>query len=60
MHFNIISQSYRQEELKEQFTLQFAKEGARVLRTTPKWIPGRNKGEIVRTKYAVPITFRMR
>ena len=50
----------RQVKLKEQFALQFAKEGARVLRMTPKWIPGRNKGEIVRVKYTVPITFRMR
>ena len=63
-HFNTTKFSQetenRQKELKEQFALLFAKEGARVLRMTPKWIPGRNKGELVRAKYVVPITFRMR
>ena len=63
-HFNTTKFSQetenRQKELKEQFALLFAKEGARILRKTPKWIPGKHKGESVRTKYVIPITFRIR
>ncbi len=50
----------RQKELKEQFALLLAKEGARVIRTMPKWTPGKKDGNPVRVKYTVPLTFRMR
>jgi TonB family protein len=32
-------------------------EGIRLIKSMPKWKPGRLKGEIVRVKYSVPITF---
>ena len=44
-------------ELKEQFALLFAKEGARVIRKMPKWAPGKVDGESVRTKINQRITF---
>ena len=48
----------RQKELKEQFALLFGKEAARVIRKMPQWIPGRHKGELVRVKYTLPITWK--
>ena len=47
----------KQKELKKQFALLFAKEGARVIRKMPKWAPGKIKGESVRTKINQRITF---
>ena len=47
----------KQKELKEQFALLFAKEGARVIRKMPKWAPGKVDGESVRTKINQRITF---
>lgn len=35
------------------------KEAVRVLKGMPKWNPRRNKGEPVRVKYTVPVTFRL-
>lgn len=35
------------------------KEAIRVVRTMPKWIPGKQKGEIVRVRYALPINFAL-
>ena len=34
-------------------------EAVRVLRMMPKWKPGHMKGEVVRTKIAIPIVFKM-
>ena len=48
----------KQKELKELFAKQFAKEGFRVIRKMPKWIPGTINGKNIRTKYSIPITFR--
>ena len=47
----------KQKELKKQFALLFAKEGARVIRKMPKWTPGMINGENVRTKINQRITF---
>ena len=47
----------KQKELKKQFALLFAKEGARVIRKMPKWMPGKVNGESVRTKINQRITF---
>lgn len=47
----------KQKQLKEQFALLFAKEGARVIRKMPKWTPGQRNGENVRVKYDLPIRF---
>ena len=47
----------KQKELKKQFALLFAKEGARVIRKMPKWLPGKIDGESVRTKKNQQITF---
>ena len=47
----------KQKELKKQFALLFAKEGARVIRKMPKWIPGKVNGESVRTKINQRISF---
>lgn len=35
------------------------KEAIRVLKSMPKWIPGRQNGSAVRVKYTVPVTFRL-
>jgi TonB family protein len=35
------------------------KEAVRVVSGMPKWIPGSEKGEKVRVKYTVPVTFRL-
>ena len=48
-----------QKNLKEQFALLFAKEGARVIRKMPKWTPGNINGIPVRVKYNLPITFKI-
>ena len=34
-------------------------EALRVVGTMPKWIPGKQRGQIVRTRYTLPITFRL-
>lgn len=47
----------RQNELKKQFALLFAKEGARVIRKMPKWTPGTLNGKAVRVKYNQRIRF---
>jgi protein TonB len=31
----------------------------RVIKTMPKWTPGRMQGKIIRTKYALPVKFRI-
>ncbi len=35
------------------------KEAQRVVRTMPKWIPGKQNGSAVRVKFTVPVTFRL-
>ena len=35
------------------------KEAIRVLKSMPKWIPGKQNGSAVRVKYTVPVTFRL-
>jgi len=35
------------------------KEALRILKTMPKWTPGKNDGKTVRVKYTVPVTFRI-
>jgi len=35
-------------------------EAIRVIEQMPKWTPGRQKGEAVRVKYTLPITFRLK
>ena len=47
----------RQQELKNQFALLFAKEGARVIRKMPKWTPGKLDGKTVRVRHTIPIAF---
>ena len=34
-------------------------EAIRVVNAMPKWIPGKQKGEPVRVKFTLPITFRL-
>ena len=34
-------------------------EAIRVVQVMPKWVPGREKGKVVRVKYNLPIVFRM-
>lgn len=36
------------------------REAVRVIRSMPRWIPGRMKGETVRVKYAVPVDFKIK
>ena len=47
----------RQKELKKQFALLFAKEGARVVRKMPKWIPASVNSIPVSVKYNLTIHF---
>ena len=47
----------KQQQLKKQFSLLFAKEGARVLRKMPKWTPGTIDGKPANVKYTLPIRF---
>ena len=35
------------------------KEAVRLIRSMPKWKPGRHKGKAVRVKYAVPVNFKL-
>ena len=35
------------------------KEAIRVLKSMPKWIPGKQNGSTVRVKYTVPVTFKL-
>ena len=35
------------------------KEAMRVVKSMPKWIPGKQNGSAVRVKYTVPVTFRL-
>ena len=35
------------------------KEAARVVRSMPSWIPGKQNGSAVRVKYNVPVSFRL-
>ena len=34
-------------------------EALRVLQTMPKWKPGMQRGEVVRVKYTVPVSFKL-
>ena len=34
-------------------------EAVRVIKSMPKWIPGKQNGEPVRVKYTAPISFRL-
>ena len=36
------------------------KEAMRVIKKMPKWMPGKQNGNAVRVKYALPITFRLK
>ena len=36
------------------------KEALRVVKKMPKWMPGKQNGNAVRVKYALPITFRLK
>ena len=47
----------KQKQLKQQFALVFAKEGARIIRKMPKWIPGTRNGEPIDVKFHLPIRF---
>jgi protein TonB len=35
------------------------REAARVVRSMPRWTPGKQNGQAVRVKYNVPVTFRL-
>ena len=35
------------------------REAVRVVRSMPKWTPGKQNGEAVRVKYTLPVTFRL-
>ena len=60
-HFNATRFSQeteaRQKELKRHFALLFAKEGARVIRKMPKWIPAKMKGEAIPVKMELRLYF---
>lgn len=37
----------------------FDREAERVVKAMPKWVPGKQNGILVRTRYNVPVTFRL-
>lgn len=47
----------KQKQLKEQFAMLFAKEGARAIRKMPKWTPGTINGKPTRMKSELIIKF---
>ena len=36
------------------------KEAIRVVKSMPKWIPGKQNGQSVNVKYTLPVTFQLR
>ena len=36
------------------------KEALRVVSAMPKWEPGRHKGKVVRTRYVLPVVYRLK
>ncbi len=34
-------------------------EGVRVVKLMPKWKPGKQRGKVVRTRFHIPVTFRL-
>jgi protein TonB len=38
---------------------QLKEEAIRVVKTMPKWVPGKQNGKEVRVKYTLPVTFRL-
>jgi tonB family C-terminal domain len=36
------------------------KEALRVVRAMPKWEPGRHQGKVVRTRYVLPVVYRLK
>lgn len=49
----------KQEALKKEMVKQMAKEGFRLIRKMKKWTPGSYKGQPVKVKYTLPISFGM-
>ncbi|MBE6330835.1 MAG: hypothetical protein E7070_00810 [Bacteroidales bacterium] len=49
----------RQKQLKVQFALILAQEGARVIHKMPKWTPGRVGGELARVQSSLPVVFTL-
>lgn len=47
----------KKQELRKEFALLFAKEGARVIRKMPKWNPAKINGVGVRVKHSLVINF---
>ena len=35
-------------------------EAVRIIKSMPKWTPGKNKGKVVRTQISIPIIFSLR
>lgn len=37
---------------------QLEDEAVRIIKQMPKWIPGRQRGKVVRVKYTLPVSFK--
>lgn len=46
------------EILRSKGDKQLEDEAVRIIRSMPKWIPGKQRGKTVRTKYTLPVIFR--
>lgn len=46
------------EILRSKGDKQLEDEALRIIRSMPKWIPGKQRGKTVRTKYTLPVVFR--
>lgn len=46
------------EILRSKGDKQLEDEAIRIIRKMPKWIPGKQRGKVVKVKYTIPITFR--
>lgn len=47
-------------EILKSVCAEFDKEAVRVIKAMPKWIPGKINGKTIRTKYFVPVTFKVK
>lgn len=46
-------------EIPRSLTVELDKEAKRIVRAMPKWIPAQEKGEVVRSRARLPITFTL-
>jgi len=51
--------SISEEEIRQSLSPECDAEVLRIVRCMPKWEPGKQRGEPVRVRYTLPVTFRL-